>query len=387
MLLTVGLAACGSGSSSPSSAVATAPTAALSAPPVGTSPVATSAASSASPSAREARVAHVYDEFRATGPGCAVAISDGGVVAFSQGFGLADLSTAASITPSTVFEVASVAKQFTAADVLLLAADRKLSLDDDIHEYVPELPAYGASVTLRDLVWMESGINLTAATTPWAPTEVVTKEQLLAAIASQTTLDFRPGSAFAYSNANYLLLRRVIERTSGESLDTFTKQRLFGPAGMTVSAFRDDAGLAPLGEAVGYIVSPSFAYQPMAQHWDLQGDAGLHTNVLDLLGWAGHVASGTVGGQALLDAQRQAGPQPVPASVAPAGTAYAAGLFVSPYRGEQLLWHTGVFSNFRAAIGILPSSHIAVALACNTSLAVPDALLISTLDAWLGYTT
>jgi len=182
-------------------------------------------------------------------------------------------------------------------------------------------------------------------------------------------------------------IRRVIERTSGESLDTFTKQRLFGPAGMTASAFRDDAGLAPLGEAVGYIVSPSFAYQPMSQHWDLQGDAGLHTNGLDLLGWAGHVASGTVGGQTLLDAQRQAGPQPVPASVAPAGTAYAAGLFVSPYRGEQLLWHTGVFSNFRAAIGILPSSHIAAALVCNTSLAVPDALLISTLDAWLGYKT
>ena len=346
---------------------------------------------SPSPAQRASALADVFRGFAFTAqtPGCAVAISDYGSTVYSAGFGSANLANGTPITPTTIFDVASVSKQFTAAAILLLVKDGRLALTDDVRRYVPELPAYGVPLTIRDLLYQTSGLPQLEDLVHFAglrDTDSVTAAQMLRAVAAAPRLSPTPGGiALDYNNANYFLLGLIVARVSGESLGAFVEARIFRPLGMTASSF-DDTPTTPIpGRATAYqtvLTSRSTSFAPFDLPWDMVGPGGLQTNVLDLLRWAGNFETGVVGGAAFLRQQITSG-----SFDDRSGVLYAAGLYLSSVDGHSLIWHDGGYatSGFRAALLVSADTGVAVALTCNSTVVDdPYSVALHVLEAWLG---
>jgi D-alanyl-D-alanine carboxypeptidase len=186
--------------------------------------------------------------------GGAVAVMRHGKVVFSRGYGSANLETGTPVTPDSVFRIGSLTKQFTAAAVLTLVDDGKLSLDDKVRKYIPELPADDAT-TIRQLLTHTAGFTDYVGgpgfdeRVKWLP---LTTDQLLAEVLSFKPLHrFEPGTQWAYSSSNYAFAGAIVERVSGQPLRTFVKTRLLDPLGMRHTAFDDERALVP-GRASGY---------------------------------------------------------------------------------------------------------------------------------------
>jgi CubicO group peptidase (beta-lactamase class C family) len=182
--------------------------------------------------------------FVAPGPGCAAAVSLNGESVFEKAFGLADLEHDVPNTPQTIFESGSVAKQFTAAALVLLQQDGKLSIDDPVRKYIPELPDYGAPLTIRHLLNHTSGIRdwgtVMSLTGAGRGDRVVSQDLALDVITHQRALDFTPGAEYSYSNSGYNLAAIIVERVSKQKFADFLNERLFKPLGMNHSSIRDD---------------------------------------------------------------------------------------------------------------------------------------------------
>ena len=183
-----------------------------------------------------ARVDAVFSKYSASTPGCAVGVAEHGKPTLAKGYGSADLEHDVRITPDTIFEAGSVSKQFTAASILLLARDGKLSLDDPARKYLPELPDYGKLLTIRHMLNHTSGLRdwgSVAAIGGWPrTTRVHTHANVLEIVSRQESLNFPPGSRWSYTNTGFNLAAIIVERVSGQSFQDFTRARLFGPLGM-----------------------------------------------------------------------------------------------------------------------------------------------------------
>ncbi|MEO8578367.1 MAG: serine hydrolase domain-containing protein, partial [Gemmatimonadales bacterium] len=185
-----------------------------------------------------ARIDSIFAPYDAADvPGCALALSRHETVVFERAWGIADLEHSVPITPETIFEAGSVSKQFTAAAILRLVQQGKLSLDDDVRKYVPEVPAYEAPITIRDLIHHTSGLRdwsaLVAIGGSPRGTRVYTHAYVLDLIRRQRGLNYPVGTQYLYSNSNYNLLAIIAERVSGKTLPEYTKAELFDPLGMT----------------------------------------------------------------------------------------------------------------------------------------------------------
>ena len=298
---------------------------------------------------------------RADGPGCAVALSEGGRTRLERAFGLADLEHRVPITTATVFEAGSVSKQFTAAAILILAADGKLRLDDDVRTYLPELPDYGAVITIDHLLNHTSGFR------DWQVLDVMAgwplhsrvhdNAEVLAIAARQRALNHPPGSEFLYNGTGYNLAAIIVERVSGQSLATFSRHRLFTPLGMTATQWRDDFRRLVPDRASGHrrvggrwVVSMPFD--------NSYGSAGLLTTVRDLMIWNRALAEGRLGGTI---AARMA-----EMNVPPGGPAHhGRGLFLRRFRGQAEIGHDGAIAGYRAFTARYPDLGLAVAILCN----------------------
>jgi CubicO group peptidase (beta-lactamase class C family) len=165
-------------------------------------------------------------------PGCALAVMKDGEVVYQQGYGLANLEHSVPVLPSTVFNIGSMAKQFTAFAIALLEAEGRLSLDDDFRMYLPEMHEFGHTITLRHLIHHTSGLRCTfpellalaEGATPIRPLP-----GCLLATQGHRELNF-PGEEFMYANSNYILLALICERVSEQSLAAFCQERMFSPS-------------------------------------------------------------------------------------------------------------------------------------------------------------
>src|SRR5262249_55717220 len=169
---------------------------------------------------------------------------------------MADLEPDVRITPETIFEAGSVSKQFTAAAILLLAREHKLSLDDPVRQYIPELPDYHTPLTIRHMLTHTSGLrdwgNI-AAIAGWPRTSRVhTHAHVLEIVSHQQALNFTPGTRWSYSNTGYNLAAIIVERVSGQPFPAFTRAHLFEPLGMTHTSWRDDYTRIVKGRALAY---------------------------------------------------------------------------------------------------------------------------------------
>src|SRR5215218_2414139 len=180
----------------------------------------------------------------ANAPGCAVGVSLDGKPVVEKGFGMAEMEYQIPITPKTIFESGSVAKQFTAAAVVALSLDGKLGLDDPVKKHIPEMPDYGAPLTIRHLLNHTSGLrdwgSVMSLTGVGRGDRVVSQALAIDVITRQKGTDFVPGAEYSYSNSNYNLLAEIVERVSKQKFPAFMQERFFKPLGMTNSSWRDD---------------------------------------------------------------------------------------------------------------------------------------------------
>ena len=314
-----------------------------------------------------ARVDGIFERFDGTAnPGCAVGVTLDGRLALSRAYGMADLEHDVPNTPETVFEPGSVAKQFTAAATVLLSLDGKLSLDDDVRRFIPELPDYGETVTIRHLLNHTSGLRdwgSVAGIGGWPrTTRVHTHEHVLDIVSRQRSLNYPPGEYYSYTNTGYNLQAVLVERVSGRPFADFTRERLFKPLGMTRTEWRDDFTRIVKDRAVAYSPSDDGGFRMNMPFENVHGNGGLLTTVGDLLRWTRNLETGEVGGPKFLEEMHRQG-------VLDSGRqiAYASGLRVGEYRGVREVNHSGSTAGYRGFLTRFPDHGVAVAVMCNAA--------------------
>jgi CubicO group peptidase (beta-lactamase class C family) len=314
-------------------------------------------------------------------PGCAVGVYQNGQIAFAKGYGASNIEYGVPLSPATPMIMGSVSKQFTAAAIALLVQDGRISLDDDIRKYLPEIPDYGKRITISHLVHHTSGLRDFWALETAAGARLddgYTVDDMLQLAARQHHLNFDPGTEYDYSNTGYVALGEIVHRVSGKTLRQFTDERIFTPLGMSHSQFHDDHNEPVRGRA--------FAYSPVPGGWrinvwnnDIVGQGGLMTTVEDLAKWDENFYTGKVGGPRFLAQQLERGKLNNDSLLS-----YAFGLQVGEYRGLPMVEHSGSTGGYRTDIARFPSTHTTVVTMCNASNAAAATLALRTADAVLG---
>ncbi|GLC23834.1 serine hydrolase [Roseisolibacter agri] len=330
-----------------------------------------------------ARVDSLFDRWRGTDrPGCAVGVGHRGRVVLERGYGMADLESAAPMTPATVVHAASLAKSVTAYAVLLLERDGKLSLDDDVRRHVPELPDYGHRITIRHLLTHTSGLRdffeLLILARGRFEEDRITDADAMAMIARQRTVDFAPGTEHQYVNTGYLLAAHVVARVSGQPFASFVTSRILAPLGMSHTRLRDDVATLVPGRAVGY-ARRGAGWRTSVPNFDVVGSTNLETTVGDLLRWGAHLDHPAPDDAALVRRMH------APGVLANGDTlAYGLGLALARDRGLTVAEHEGRDPGFRAYLGRWMEPALTVALLCNAAALDPVGLGHAVADLALG---
>jgi CubicO group peptidase (beta-lactamase class C family) len=317
------------------------------------------------PARQAAAVDAIFARWTTATPGCSVGASVTGRVVVNKAYGMADLEHDVPNTPDTIFEAGSVSKQFTAAGVLLLAREGKLSLDDPVRKYVPELPDYGSPLLIRHMLMHMSGLRDWGgieAIAGWPrSTRVYTHAHVLDIVSRQKSLNFTPGSQYSYSNTGYNLAAIIVTRVSGMPFAEFEKQRLFTPLGMTHTSWRDDFTRIVRSRAIAYAQQADGFHQQMPFE-NIHGNGGLLTTVGDLLKWNENFVAPVVGDASFVAEQQRPGAfnDGKPGS-------YALGLVVGTYRGAREVGHSGSTAGYRAHLVRYPDQGVSVAVLCNGS--------------------
>ena len=312
-----------------------------------------------------AAVDDVFSKWSSSTPGCAVGVAVGGKPVLLKAYGMADLERDVPNKPDTIFEAGSVSKQFTAMAVQLLANEGKLSIDDPVRKYVPELPDYGKPLTIRHMLSHTSGLR------DWGSVESIagwprttreyTHAHVLEIVSKQRSLNFDPGTKWSYSNTGFNLAAIIVSRVSGMSFADFSKQRIFTPLGMAHTSWRDDHTRVVKGRALAYSFENG-EYHIEMPFENVHGNGGLLTTVGDLLTWNENLVNPKVGTAKLIAEMSTVGRfndgKPL---------AYGLGFFVEEYRGVHNVYHSGSTAGYRAHLNRFPETHTSVAVLCNGS--------------------
>ncbi|MBL8982217.1 MAG: beta-lactamase family protein [Gemmatimonadetes bacterium] len=298
-------------------------------------------------------------------PGCAVTVVDRGTVAAARGYGMSDIAQGLAITPRSIFHVASVSKQFTAMSLVLLDRAGRLSLEDDIRKYVPELPSYSRPITIRHLLNHTSGMrdqwNLLI-TAGWRlGDDLVSEQDVMDILPRQHGLNFAPGTDWLYSNSGFTLGAVIVKRVTGQSLREFADSALFRPLGMRDTHFHDDNHMIVPGRTRGYTRGPN-GWLETVPNYSTVGATSLFTTVEDLARWHAQLAEGRVGGREAIAALARRGVLTTGDTLA-----YALGIVVGTYRGAPTLAHSGGDPGYSSYLLNFPQTGSGVAVLCNTS--------------------
>jgi len=332
------------------------------------------------PDQQRRQVDAVFSRYDKPGsPGCALGVMRDGQLAYGRGYGSADLEHGVPITTSSLFDVGSVSKQFAAASIALLAEEHKLSFSDDVRKYIPELPNYGGTITIDNLMHHTSGLRDYNGLLDLAGhdlIDVTTDSQALAVIVRQRHLNFPTGSRYEYSNTGYFLLSVIVQRVTGQSLATFARERLFVPLGMTHTLYRDHYAMLIPNRAMGYAPNDTGkgaqgreAWKNSMSNWEETGDGAVHLSIEDALKWDENFYHPRVGGQWMVEQLQGRGVLANGDSIS-----YARGLDIVPYRGLRRVQHGGSWIGYRANFARFPEQHTSIVILCNVDGSAPGRL-------------
>jgi len=332
----------------------------------------------------EAKVDRVFERWnRSDTPGCVVGVAVDGKSVLTRAYGMANLEYGIRLRPDTVFESGSVAKQFTAAAIAMLVQDGKLSLDDPVRTYVPELPDFGTPILIRHFLNHTSGLR-----SQWPlmylsgrPTGRVvhTVEEILELVGRMKELNFKPGDEYLYNNTGYTLLGVVAARVSGKSLDEFCQERLFRPLGMTRTQWRDDFTKIVPDRATAYGRKGNGTFYTNMSFTDVIGNGGLLTTVGDLLTWNENLDNPRVGGRALVEQLEARGRLNDGFE-----NEYAQGLVVTTYKGVREISHGGSTAGYQTFLARFPNERLSIAILSNVTASGPARLAHEVADIFLS---
>jgi CubicO group peptidase (beta-lactamase class C family) len=305
----------------------------------------------------------VTKAYVAPAPGCAAAVSLNGETVFEKAFGLANLEHNVPNTTQTIFESGSVAKQFTAAALVLLQQDGKLSLDDPVKKYIPELPDYGAPLTIRHMLNHTAGLRdwgtVLSLTGAGRGERVISQDLALDVITHQKALDFTPGSEYSYSNSGYNLAAIIVERVSKQKFPAFVEERLFKPLGMKNSSWRDDYQRIVQGRATAYSRQGNGPWRLNMPFMNVYGNGGMLTTVGDWMKWNAMLDSHSLGAP-LVNALETRGVLNDGRKIA-----YALGLTINTYKGLKDVAHGGATAGYQTFLARYPDRRVSVGVMCN----------------------
>jgi CubicO group peptidase (beta-lactamase class C family) len=307
----------------------------------------------------------VAASYPADQPGAAVIVTRGGRTIYARGRGLADLESGRAITPDTVFRLGSITKQFTAAIVLQLVSEGKISLDDPVSRFFPDFPQPGATATVRQLLNHTSGIQSYTAIPGWMMSEANTGRPHTTAEMIALFRDLpapgRPGEAWAYNNSGYVLLGAIIEQVTGRPWHQEVERRIVRPLGLATIAYGVDRETGP-AMARGYTASEDGAAPARALHMSVPHAAGaLIGTVGDLARWANALHHGRVVPPALY--AQMISPTPLPGGNS---HPYGFGLGTTDIRGRPAVGHSGGIFGFSTDSVYVPSEDVFVAVFANS---------------------
>ncbi len=314
-------------------------------------------------------------------PGCALGVIKDGKLIYTRGYGRANLEHGIANGSQIVYDIGSTSKQFAAASIVLLAQQGKLSLDDEVRKFIPELPAYQKPLTIRHMLNHTSGLRdyLTLFSLAGIDFDSTTGDkEALNIIVRQKQLNFMPGDDWLYSNSGFFLLSQIVKRASGKTLAQFAKEQLFDPLGMKNTHFHDHHTMIVPLRATGYAPAAG-GFQIAMSNFEQTGDGAVYTTIEDLLLWDQNFYQPKVGGQAMLDQLQTRG-------VLNEGKKldYALGLFVDEYKGLRRVSHGGSWAGYRAELMRFPDQKFTVACLCNLATTNPTNLATKVADIYLA---
>lgn len=308
---------------------------------------------------------------QSTNPGCSVGVVHGGRFVYQKSYGSASLELNVPLSRNSVFYVGSIAKQFTAASIVLAAERGYLGLDDNVRKYIPELPTYEHGITLREMLQQTSGfrdffdlIYLFG----HDPSEFNTPKEILGLIRRQKGLNNVPGAEWVYSNTNYFLLGVVLQRATGKTLAEFAAENIFRPLGMNQTSFYDDASVVVPGRVAAYNAGTNGRFLVnWSTSYAVVGGGGLMTTVDDLLRWDNNFYVDRLGKGTLQKELETPG-------VLKDGNkiAYGMGLIPGNYRGLPIIEHNGSNFGYTADLLRFPDQRFTVITLCNVSNTNPE---------------
>jgi CubicO group peptidase (beta-lactamase class C family) len=349
----------------------------------------------------------------ARSPGVAVLVRRGGRTVFEHGYGVRDLKSLATIDPETNFRLASCTKQFTAMAIMLLVHDRKLKYEQSLAEIFPEFPAYGATITISNLLRHTSGLpdyetlmeqEEKSGGRKWTEENQIHDADVLAFLEKEHTTLFPPGTKWAYSNSGYVVLGLVVAKVSGKSFGDFLHERIFAPLKMDQTVAYERGKNEVANRAFGHSRDgEAWKQTDQSSTSATLGDGGVYSSLHDLAKWDEALAKNTLLSEtemraALTPASLVGGAKPMwPADQdRAAGTpvAYGFGWFLDPYRGHSRMWHYGETMGFHTYIerfgasasetGRPDQSALSIVVLCNRTDLDPEALAAKVADLYFA---
>jgi len=325
---------------------------------------------------------YVKEKLKPGSPGLALALIRDGNLIFKQAWGLANLEYDIPITPATVFQAASVSKQFTAFAIALLVQQGKLSLEDDIRKYLPELHDYGSPINLRHLLFHTSGLRdqwMLLGLVGERNGAVVSQTDVVKLIERQQELLFNPGERFLYCNSGYTLLSEIVGKVTNKSFGDFTRDEIFEPLGMTNSHFHTNSHEVVKNMANCYYQSQDGNYYKDLLNYETVGATGLYTTVEDLSKWIADFQHPRPGEAASLALMQQSGRLNSGEKLD-----YGMGLFLEEYRGARLIQHGGADASYRSFVLWFPDLQFGVALLSNLGSIDSREIALTAAEVYLG---
>jgi CubicO group peptidase (beta-lactamase class C family) len=309
-------------------------------------------------------------------PGASVLVVENGKAVVRRSYGFADLGNNVRATPATNYRLASVTKQFTAASILLLAQDGKLSLDDRVKKWLPSLPGALDSVTLTHLLTHRSGIIDYEDVTPDDTKTQVHDADVLRLLELQDSTYFKPGTAYRYSNSGYALLALIVQRASDKSFATFLHDRIFAPLGMTNTVAFENGISTVANRAFGYTNKDrSWVPKDQSSTSAVLGDGGIYSSIDDMEKWDAALYDSRLLG----DESRRLAFTPH-TKTDETNVEYGFGWRIT---GETL-WHSGETSGFRNVIVRYPERHLTVVILSNRDAPPPYQTALSIAKLFTG---
>ncbi len=334
------------------------------------------------PDSLSKKVDAIFAEYDKTNsPGCALAILKDGKIIYKRGYGMSNMEYNIAITPTSIFQIASISKQFTAAAIIRLSLEGKLSLNDDIRKYIPEVPDFGHTITFNNLIHHTSGIRdqmwlqLLAG---WRNGDLITEKDILDMLARQKALNFLPGEEYLYCNTGFTLAAVAVKRITGVSLRDYADSVFFKPLGMTNTHFHSDHAEITPNRTSAYSKDDKGIWKISIPVFDNYGATSLFTTVEDLAKWDENFYTKKVGGDAFINLMQTTGelnnktPQ-----------TYASGLIVSNYKGYKTVGHSGAHAGYRSNIIRFPDEHFSVVILANLASINPNSLSYKVADLFL----